>query len=496
MADVQKYMFRLGGSLAFLVCGRGGSFSSQEEVWRVAEDVEGVPLGTAVTFTGEELLAGNRGLAFRGPSRTPYHIELVRKDDLPSFLDRRTPASSSSSFHMASRFELTPEICRTGKFLLNDPRVGLFHNQRLSYETALDVAIALGRILVVPGFFKFPHPEAYAGTQWVPLSWLFDFSVLRSCYGRIVELEVLIESCGAEVLEGHVAVPFETLWMRSKGKAPWINGTRPELVWAAPSGQVHRFRPRRTEEETPVKLEERFGHLLTPFLEDGVAQARTVRAHGLIAKNVSMDNSTACFFPSKSTLQDATNLAVALGVVGASGEPPPKVLGLHVRLFKASTVTSGGYIPPELRSMQESLCNLEAEIFTIIAHTTLVRSFGGFWPTHTYIASNEADPELLSRYLSGFPGPRRNMYTTASYDAAVSVEECAAALRSVLVDAIIAAWADYFLGNVCSTMSQYIFQLRLWWGRAYNTTMMLGGVQHAALLESARKLVAEQGSDV
>ena len=37
---------------------------------------------------------------------------------------------------------------------------GLFHNQRLSYETALDMASSLGRILVLPGFFKFPHPEA------------------------------------------------------------------------------------------------------------------------------------------------------------------------------------------------------------------------------------------------------------------------------------------------------------------------------------------------
>ena len=28
-------------------------------------------------------------------------------------------------------------------------------------ETALDMASALGRILVLPGFFKFPHPNAY-----------------------------------------------------------------------------------------------------------------------------------------------------------------------------------------------------------------------------------------------------------------------------------------------------------------------------------------------
>ena len=44
---------------------------------------------------------------------------------------------------------------------------GLFHNQRISYETALDMASALGRILVLPGFFKFPHPEVRG-------SWTFN----------------------------------------------------------------------------------------------------------------------------------------------------------------------------------------------------------------------------------------------------------------------------------------------------------------------------------
>ena len=50
-----------------------------------------------------------------------------------------------------------------------------------------------------------------------------------------------------QVLDEHVTVPFQTLWMRSKTKAPWINGTRPELRWAAPEGQVHHFRPRHSE---------------------------------------------------------------------------------------------------------------------------------------------------------------------------------------------------------------------------------------------------------
>ncbi|CAE7860546.1 C15C7.7 [Symbiodinium microadriaticum] len=76
-----------------------------------------------------------------------------------------------------------------------------------------------GRILVMPGFFKFPHPQAYAGTQWVPFRELFDLEAIRRCYGRVVEVEELVKTCGPEVLDNHVTVPFEELWARSKRKA-------------------------------------------------------------------------------------------------------------------------------------------------------------------------------------------------------------------------------------------------------------------------------------
>ena len=59
-----------------------------------------------------------------------------------------------------------------------------------------------------------------------------------------------------------------------------------------------------------------------------------------------------------------------------------RTLSVHLRLFKASTNTSGGYLQTELQAMQESLCpsatcpveleveprgNLEPETFSFIA---------------------------------------------------------------------------------------------------------------------------------
>ncbi|CAJ1360998.1 unnamed protein product [Effrenium voratum] len=495
-------MRRLLCQLAILA---GGLPVDPPPTWRAAEEAEGLPVGAAVALAGDELIAGGRGVAFHKPSGRPFHIELVEEKDLPSFLVRRIPVYASHA--SAAEFRLSEETCRTGRFLVNDPRVGLFHNQRISYETALDMASALGRILVLPGFFKFPHPEPYAGTQWVPFRELFDLPTLRSCYGRVVELEELVNLCGPEVLENHTTVPFQTLWMRSKTKAPWINGTRPELVWAPPHGQAapFRFKARpRARADVPLKLEESLGYILSAFLEEGVAEARTLRSHGLIAKNISMADVATCFLPSNATLAHARRVALQAGLL--EGDPAPRVLGVHLRLFKASTTTSGGYLQTELQAMQESLCNLEPETFSFIASWTLARTFFGFWPTHTWMASNEADEGLLAQYMGGFPGPRANRYRPAHYvgspvnqfcgfapyaDAAVTVEECVEALRSVLVDAIIAAWATHFIGNVCSTMSQYIQSLRLRFGKRFETGILLGGVQHADMLRWAREEVKQ-----
>merc|ERR1712086_518451 len=145
--------------------------------------------------------------------------------------------------------------------------------------------------------------------------------------------------------------------------------------------------------------------------------------------------------------------------------------------------------------MQENLCNMAPAEFHLIVSNVLMRSFPGFLPTHTYLASNEANLELLSEYLGGFPGPRMNPYTPAHYDRAVTSAQSEEALSAVLVDATICAWAPYFIGNACSTMSEYIYQLRLVMGQGLNSSLLLAGVQHAHLLEEARSLVQIDGPD-
>lgn len=456
--------------------------------WRAAEEVEGLPVGAEVILTGDEILTGNRGIAYRNESRVPYHIELVHEDDLPSFLQRRLPVESSSA--TSQDFKLTPETCRSGRFLLSDPRMGMLNNQRRAYETALDMASALGRILVMPGFFKFPHPQAYAGTQWVPFRELFDLEAIRRCYGRVVEVEELVKTCGPEVLDNHVTVPFEELWARSKRKAPWLNGTRPDMIWADSDGKVFRFTSRAAGPELWLKVEERRGYVLAAFLRPEAAEARTVRAHGLLASNSTIGDVADCILPSKETLALAHRVASRAGLL-EGGNETPRVLAMHVRVFKWSTSTSGGHLIPELADMQEYLCNIEPEVYAVIASWTLVRTFKGFWPTHTWLASNEADISVLGEYAGGLPGVRVNPYRPSHHDAAVTAEECTLALRSVLVDTIISAWADFFIGNVCSTMTQYILQLRLRYGKSFASSLALGGVQHVDLLRSARRNVAE-----
>lgn len=58
------------------------------------------------------------------------------------------------------------------------------------------VAVPFLRTLVVPGFFKLPHPDAYSGTQWVGLSELFKWSALRECFPHVIDLGELLDRCG------------------------------------------------------------------------------------------------------------------------------------------------------------------------------------------------------------------------------------------------------------------------------------------------------------
>merc|ERR1711974_181648 len=84
----------------------------------------------------------------------------------------------------------------------------------------------------------------------------------------------------------------------------------------------------------------------------------------------------------------------------------PKVLGLHVRIFKHDLRTSGGFIPKEVSWSFEQACNMEPDLFVSFVGTFLIRTFDRFWPTHTFVASNERDSVALHEFLRGFPGPR------------------------------------------------------------------------------------------
>mmetsp|Transcript_131824 Transcript_131824/g.239688 ORF Transcript_131824/g.239688 Transcript_131824/m.239688 type:complete len:132 (+) Transcript_131824:1-396(+) len=118
----------------------------------------------------------------------------------------------------------------------------------------------------------------------------------------------------------------------------------------------------------------------------------------------------------------------------------------------------------------------------------LFNKFQRFMPTHTYVASNEADENILARYLEGFPGRRKNVYSPAQYDLATTAEESAAALRSVMVDAYICASADIFIGNKCSTMSEYVLELRRNYNRDRSRAFLLGGVSQVGVLDQFRDM--------
>merc|ERR1739841_19086 len=119
------------------------------------------------------------------------------------------------------------------------------------------------------------------GTQWVAVKRLFNWSKVEECYPHVIELGDLLKRCGPELLNDHVTVPFETMWMRSKTKAPWINGTRSHLRWAPPAGEGDAVWLGSREEQpvVPLGLGNNFGRVLQPFLAQGFASAQTIRSH-------------------------------------------------------------------------------------------------------------------------------------------------------------------------------------------------------------------------
>jgi len=358
----------------------------------------------------------------------------------------------------------------------------LFHNQRLSYELALEVAGALSRTLVLPGFFKFPHPHPYDGDDWVPVRDLFDWDTLTRCNNNIIELDDLLHRCGADVLDNHITVPFAPMWMRSKAKAPWINQTRPDMRWKSKDMEgTMIFSSREIRPIVPLSFTDLFWRLLRPFLQEGVANAKAVRVHGLIASNGSIA-SPVCFVPGREVQRSAQQILDRM----RSENDNTLALGVHLRLFKHSTKTSGGYLQPELADRQQSVCNVEPSIFMQLIVEVMDYTFGGLWPSHTYVASNEDNETLLMQYVHGMPGLRKNPYSVDQYLSAVSIEESTVALQSVLLDTLLLAMTHYFIGNICSTMSQYVFLLRQHFGRPFNSTFLLGGDQHADVLRYLR----------
>lgn len=463
-----------------------GSFTEPQLVWRVSEAAEGAPIGAEYVLQGGEILAGHRGIG-KSSLGKPLHIELVHDEGLEEFLSRRVPAKEVD---VARGSHLGPSLCTSGRFLLNDPRVGLLNNQRLSYETAMNVARLTGRILVMPGFFKFPHPQAYDGTQWVPVRSLFNWTSVELCYAPVIELAHLLELCGPEVLDNHVTVPFVSRQILESGKGPpWFNCTRHQLSWASlDGGKVYRFRHRTARAEVPLRLTENMWRMLHPFLAAGVAEAQTILAHGLIAKNTTLGYEQVCFYPNAKIFELAERSVEAMQ---QDVDDTVRLLSVHLRLFKRSVASSGGFIPETHVEVTEFFCNLEPELFKLVVPHVLLRTFKNYIPTHTYLATNEDDPAKVGEYTYGFPGARHNPFTPARHDAAVSVADCEQALVSVVVDATMCAIAEVFIGNMCSTMSQYIHFLRLALGRPYNSSFLLGGVQHYELLNHYRAMILE-----
>lgn len=400
-------------------------------------------------------------------------VEQVFEHDLEAFLRTITP-DDRTPWRQRGR-----DRCRTGRFLLNDPRVGLFHNQRLSYEAALEVAKLLGRVLVVPGFFKFPHPEPYDGAQWVPARRLIDWDRFKSCYEDVLEVEELIRECGSDVLNNHVTVQFYVKWM-AEG-APWVNGTRPDLRWQAPQGTPTRFHSRRTAPERILTLDDPWSYVLAEFLRPGFGEQQTIRVHGLIsAPREDPRSSRLCILPA-SHLRDE-----AMAVLAASTQHGPEgSLGLHLRIFKAGSLSKAGE-GPEMDKEMGNYCKVAGKDFGLIASFTLARRFHGFWPRYTLVASNEADSRVLWETVSGFPGVRMLSFShpRQPYEQAVTIDDCEAALQPILIDAMVLSMTDRYIGNTCSSMSHYIYELRhSYFKKPEETSFMIGGRLQGDLLK-------------
>ena len=113
-------------------------------VWRSTEAVHGIPIGAEVPHRRGERLEGT-SIGARGIGVTSsgafVNTELVANKGLEPFLGWHSILALKPGSPRGRN------LCQDGRFLRNDPRVGLFHNQRISYETALTVAGALGRTL-------------------------------------------------------------------------------------------------------------------------------------------------------------------------------------------------------------------------------------------------------------------------------------------------------------------------------------------------------------
>eukprot|EP00927_Polykrikos_kofoidii_P027419 TRINITY_DN24129_c0_g1_i1.p1 TRINITY_DN24129_c0_g1~~TRINITY_DN24129_c0_g1_i1.p1 ORF type:complete len:487 (-),score=47.43 TRINITY_DN24129_c0_g1_i1:59-1519(-) len=467
---------------------------SERIVWRVAEPGRSIPVGTEAGIDWKVTpLGGDDGAAFPEElGGRSISMRRVYDSHLEIFLRRHAPRRRPwNQRPRRSR-------CHDGRFLLADPRVGLFHNQRLSYEAALLVAEALGRTLVLPGFFKFPHPDAYDGHQWVPVRRLFDWVRLRTCNRDVIDLGDLIRECGHRILDSHVTVPFVVSWM--KDGMPWVNGTRGQLRWRSPGGnRTYLFKGLRGPyRETPITLDEPTSYLLRPFLEPRPAQAVTVRAHGLIMTSRGLpETDPVCFLPAPSIWRDARRFMELA--------TPGPVLGMHLRVFKRGSTGSGEgpamlKFSGEVDVEQEEVCKLEGVLFGYLALVTMHQSMKGWIPQRTLVASNEGDPKHHELFKStvgmGFQGvyPLTWLYSPLEYARAVTIEESTLALRSVVVDCAILSLTDRFIGNQCSSMSHYVRQLmRSYLKRDSHTAFMIGGKDQLPLIRNARLNLVDLG---
>ena len=73
--------------------------------------------------------------------------------------------------------------------------------------------------------------------------------------------------------------------------------------------------------EWPLEFDEPYWYLLRPFLEAGVADAQTIRAHGLLSADLEVrgvtDEHPVCFIPNNKIMWDARNYLVLSVLFGS-----------------------------------------------------------------------------------------------------------------------------------------------------------------------------------